>query len=123
MSEATVRCDRCHLTILVAKLNPPPPYERCLDHRCPLHTAEKNSALAAALDKIQLETRPVRGEPIQKPPIVAPTPVELERRPPPPSRPIAAPIITTPRKSEAGYGARVAADLAARKAARENGRL
>lgn len=59
MAEPTVKCGRCGVTVPTSKLNPPPPYVRCLDHRCPLHSAEVNAKLAA--DWARSIGRPMAG--------------------------------------------------------------
>jgi hypothetical protein len=47
----TIKCTRCRVDVLVAKLNPPAPEVRCTDWRCPLNTPEENARLKESAER------------------------------------------------------------------------
>lgn len=115
MAETSVKCERCRVTVATSKLGM---RDRCCDHRCPLNSTEDNARHEADWRRStgQLATPAAPMPPATKPQVSAP--VE-KRSPPPKTEPVKIQPALSAEVDTRGHGARVAADLAARKAARE----
>ncbi len=115
MAEPSIKCELCKVTVAVSKLAMS---NRCCDHHCPLNSAETNAAHKAdwqrSIGGLVAAEREKSPEPAKVPSVVS------ERLPP--RREAATPPLNAPLGAvdNSGHGARVLADLAARKDARES---
>lgn len=122
MAEPSVKCERCKITVATSKLGM---RDRCCDHRCPLNSTEDNVRHEADWRRSVGQLMMLDGERAAIPPATKRqvlAPVE-KRSPPPKAETVKIQPVASTEVDNRGHGARVAADLAARKAARTSQEL